>query len=159
MPGVEPAHVLIIGAGVVGTHALQMAVGMGARVTVIGYAWPGHTPSRPQETIVLGEQDVRNEAASAPRKLAWLARAIAGNLTFSSAKMRMVDAASVRRQIDRAGPFDAYVLNSVQFAGAFESLFDDRPSLFVALKSTPGVGVLLTIAYASSLLQVAIVVP
>jgi alanine dehydrogenase len=35
VPGVEPAHVLIIGAGVVGTHALQMAVGMGARVTVL----------------------------------------------------------------------------------------------------------------------------
>jgi alanine dehydrogenase len=35
VPGVAPAHVLIIGAGVVGTHALQMAVGMGARVTVL----------------------------------------------------------------------------------------------------------------------------
>jgi alanine dehydrogenase len=35
VPGVEPAHVLIIGAGVVGTHALQMAVGMGARVTIL----------------------------------------------------------------------------------------------------------------------------
>ncbi|HSI59282.1 MAG TPA: alanine dehydrogenase [Ideonella sp.] len=35
VPGVEPAHVVIIGAGVVGTHALQMAVGMGARVTVL----------------------------------------------------------------------------------------------------------------------------
>lgn len=35
VPGVEPAHVLIIGAGVVGTHALQVAVGMGARVTVL----------------------------------------------------------------------------------------------------------------------------
>jgi len=35
VPGVEPAHVLIIGAGVVGTHALQMAVGLGARVTVL----------------------------------------------------------------------------------------------------------------------------
>lgn len=35
VPGVEPAHVLIIGAGVVGTHALQMAVGLGARVTVV----------------------------------------------------------------------------------------------------------------------------
>ena len=104
----------------------------GARVTVIGYAWPGHKPSRPQETIVLGEQDVRTETASTPRKLAWLARALSGNLTFASAKMRMVDSASVRRQIDRAGPFDAYVLNSVQFAGAFERLFDDRPCLFVA---------------------------
>jgi len=35
VPGVAPAHVVIIGGGVVGTHALQMAVGMGARVTVL----------------------------------------------------------------------------------------------------------------------------
>ncbi|ALT79923.1 alanine dehydrogenase [Paucibacter sp. KCTC 42545] len=35
VPGVAPAHVVILGGGVVGTHALQMAVGMGARVTVL----------------------------------------------------------------------------------------------------------------------------
>ena len=35
VPGVPPAHVVIIGGGVVGTHALQMAVGLGARVTVL----------------------------------------------------------------------------------------------------------------------------
>ncbi|MEP6971266.1 MAG: alanine dehydrogenase [Betaproteobacteria bacterium] len=35
VPGVPAAHVVIIGAGVVGTHALQVAVGMGARVTVL----------------------------------------------------------------------------------------------------------------------------
>jgi alanine dehydrogenase len=35
VPGVPAAHVVILGAGVVGTHALQVAVGMGARVTVI----------------------------------------------------------------------------------------------------------------------------
>ena len=35
VPGVPAAHVVIIGAGVVGTHALQMAVGLGARVTVL----------------------------------------------------------------------------------------------------------------------------
>jgi alanine dehydrogenase len=34
VPGVPPAHVVILGAGVVGTNALQMAVGLGARVTV-----------------------------------------------------------------------------------------------------------------------------
>jgi alanine dehydrogenase len=33
--GVAPGHVAVIGAGVVGTHALQMAVGLGARVTVL----------------------------------------------------------------------------------------------------------------------------
>ena len=35
VPGVPAAHVVIIGAGVVGTHALQVAVGMGAWVTVL----------------------------------------------------------------------------------------------------------------------------
>ena len=33
--GVAPAQVLILGAGVVGTNAMQMAVGLGARVTVV----------------------------------------------------------------------------------------------------------------------------
>ncbi|WP_136413192.1 alanine dehydrogenase [Herbaspirillum sp. ST 5-3] len=35
VPGVEAGHVVIIGAGVVGANALQMAVGIGARVTVL----------------------------------------------------------------------------------------------------------------------------
>ncbi len=35
VPSVAPGHVVIIGAGVVGTNALQMAVGIGARVTVL----------------------------------------------------------------------------------------------------------------------------
>jgi alanine dehydrogenase len=35
VPGVAPAQVTILGAGVVGTHALQVAVGMGAQVHVI----------------------------------------------------------------------------------------------------------------------------
>ena len=35
VPGVESARVLIIGGGVVGSHALKMAVGLGANVTVV----------------------------------------------------------------------------------------------------------------------------
>ena len=35
VPGVPAAHVVILGAGVVGTNALQVAVGLGARVTVL----------------------------------------------------------------------------------------------------------------------------
>ncbi len=35
VPGVAPAHAVILGGGVVGSHALQMAVGLGARVTVL----------------------------------------------------------------------------------------------------------------------------
>lgn len=35
VPGVPPAHVVILGAGVVGSQALQAAVGLGARVTIL----------------------------------------------------------------------------------------------------------------------------
>ncbi|MDH5206357.1 MAG: alanine dehydrogenase [Hylemonella sp.] len=35
VPGVAPAHVVILGAGTVGAHAAQIAVGMGARVSVL----------------------------------------------------------------------------------------------------------------------------
>lgn len=35
VPGTEPAQVLVLGAGVVGRHAAQMAVGMGAKVTIM----------------------------------------------------------------------------------------------------------------------------
>jgi alanine dehydrogenase len=35
VPGVAPAEVVVIGGGVVGTHAIEIALGMGARVTVL----------------------------------------------------------------------------------------------------------------------------
>ena len=35
VPGVAPAQVTVVGGGVVGTHAIKMALGMGARVTVL----------------------------------------------------------------------------------------------------------------------------
>jgi alanine dehydrogenase len=35
VPGVKPANVLVLGGGVVGTHAARMAVGLGASVTVL----------------------------------------------------------------------------------------------------------------------------
>jgi alanine dehydrogenase len=35
VPGVSPAQVVVLGGGVVGTHAIEIALGMGARVTVL----------------------------------------------------------------------------------------------------------------------------
>ncbi|MGX5799692.1 glycosyltransferase [Bradyrhizobium sp. Arg314] len=104
----------------------------GVRVTVIGFIWPGKAPSDPQSTIVLGDVEVRTESASPLRKLAWLGKAVHSGLTFSSVKLRVVPDTQVRAAIERAGPFDGYVLNSVQFAGAFENVLADRPSIFVA---------------------------
>ena len=40
VPGVAPAEVLVIGGGVVGVHAARMAVGLGARVTLLDRSLP-----------------------------------------------------------------------------------------------------------------------
>jgi len=40
VPGVKPAKVLVLGGGVVGTHAARMAVGLGADVTILDRAIP-----------------------------------------------------------------------------------------------------------------------
>ncbi|TIQ38084.1 MAG: glycosyltransferase [Mesorhizobium sp.] len=104
----------------------------GVRVTVIGFTWPGRPAADPENTIVLGAIDVRTESASPWQKLAWVGKAMLTGLTFASVKLRVVADADVRAAIERAGPFDGYILNSVQFAGAFEGLFGDRPSIFVA---------------------------
>lgn len=40
VPGVAPAHVVVLGGGVVGGNAVRMAVGLGARVTVIDRSLP-----------------------------------------------------------------------------------------------------------------------
>ncbi|QKC85720.1 glycosyltransferase family 4 protein [Mesorhizobium sp. NZP2077] len=104
----------------------------GARVTVIGFTWPGKDAADPENTVVLGAIDVRTESASALQKLAWVGKAMFSGLTFASVKLRTVSDHDVQVALEQAGPFDGYVLNSVQFAGAFEKLFEDRPSIFVA---------------------------
>lgn len=104
----------------------------GARVTVLGYCWPGRKPAEPDATILLGEVDVRTDGASPLQKAAWLMRAVSAGKTFASVKLTDAPAAEVRAAMDRAGPFDAYVLNAAQFAGAYLDLFGDRPKLFVA---------------------------
>jgi alanine dehydrogenase len=40
VPGVPPAHVVVLGGGVVGTHAARIAAGMGARVTILDISLP-----------------------------------------------------------------------------------------------------------------------
>lgn len=105
---------------------------IGANVTVLGYSWPGKQAEDPDNTIVLGEIDVRTASASALQKAAWLMRAVASGMTFASAKLTDVSPAAVRALVDRRGPFDVYVLNGAQMAGAYRDVFRDQPCIFVA---------------------------
>lgn len=105
---------------------------IGHRVTVLGFTWPGKSASQPESTIVLGSLDVRTDSASGVQKLRWLGQAVAAGLTYSSAKLRIVTADAVRAAVRSVGSFDAYVLNAVPLAGAFEGLFCDKPQIFIA---------------------------
>jgi len=120
--GYEMANAVIL-------DALRRA---GVKVTVLGFTWPGKRPVDPENTIVLGELDVRTETASTVQKLKWLAAAVREGLTFSSGKLRAVPAEAVKAVLSGIGPFDGFVINAVQLAGAFEHLFHGKPSLFVA---------------------------
>ncbi|WP_375778959.1 alanine dehydrogenase [Bradyrhizobium sp. ma5] len=40
VPGVQPARIVVIGGGVVGTHAARMAIGLGAEVTIVDRSIP-----------------------------------------------------------------------------------------------------------------------
>jgi alanine dehydrogenase len=40
VPGVKPANVLVLGGGIVGTHAARMAAGLGAHVTIMDISLP-----------------------------------------------------------------------------------------------------------------------
>lgn len=104
----------------------------GVEVAVVGFVWPGRSAADPRETTVLGSLDVRTDGASLPTKLRWLGRAMATGLTFSSIKLREITPEALSATLAKLEPFDGYVLNSVQFAGAFEQCFRDKPSIFVA---------------------------
>ncbi|TMV05772.1 glycosyltransferase family 4 protein [Brucella haematophila] len=104
----------------------------GAHVTVIGFTWPGRKAAADADVVVLGEVEVRTEGASATQKIGWVIKSFLTGLTVSSAKLRVIPPMKLHEAIAACGDFDAYVLNGVALPGAFEAVFHDKPSLFVA---------------------------
>lgn len=117
----------------IANHSLVEALRRnGVRVTSIGFSWVGKTGESSHESIVLKEVDVRSETAGASDKAAWVVTALTNSLTISSAKLRVVTEADIRAALQRLEPFDGYVINGVTLAGAFQGLFQDKPSIYVA---------------------------
>ena len=104
----------------------------GVRVTSIGFSWVGRTKQSAGQSVILKEVDVRSETAGASDKASWVVTALTNSLTISSAKLRVVGEAEIRAALQRLEPFDGYVVNGVTLAGAFQGLFQDKPSLYVA---------------------------
>ncbi len=104
----------------------------GVRVSILGFVWPGKQALEPERTVVLDAVDVTTDGASTGQKLSWLATAMRKRLTFASAKLRSVTPATVEAALGKLGPIDGIILNSVQFAGAFEKLLTRWPYLYIA---------------------------
>jgi hypothetical protein len=104
----------------------------GARVSALGFVSPGVTPSTAGETALLGEIIVRNTEATPRQKLRWLATAVLGGTTLSSAKLRVVTEKTLLRALSGLEPYDGLILNGVWLAGAFETVFTAKPYIFIA---------------------------
>ncbi|WP_275788921.1 glycosyltransferase [Pararhizobium gei] len=105
---------------------------LGHRVSVVGYLQPGQKPAPDCEIHLLGELDVTNARAGLLTKLRWLARALSGRTTLSSAKMLKTGSREIEQLLARLAPFDGLILNSVQLPGAFIPVFEKYPSIYVA---------------------------
>lgn len=82
VPGVKPAHVTVIGGGVVGTHAAKMAVGLGADVTVLDRSLPR---MRELDDIFAGRIKTRYSTVEALEEECFAADAVIGAVLIPGA--------------------------------------------------------------------------
>jgi hypothetical protein len=104
----------------------------GCEVTLFGFLRDSESAQPPADTVVLNRMVIENAAATHGRKLRWLADSMRLDLPVISAKLATHGEDNLRAELERHGPFDAYVINSAPVAGAFPGLLRDKPSILVA---------------------------
>ena len=115
VPGVAPASVVVLGGGVVGTHAIEIALGMGARVTVLDRSadalkrlWTHYGPSL---------QTVFATADAIERHVATADLVIGGVLVAGAAAPKLV----TRSMIAAMQPGSVVVDVAIDQGGCFET--------------------------------------
>jgi alanine dehydrogenase len=115
VPGVVPAHVVVLGGGVVGTHAIEIALGMGARVTVLDRSvdalkrlWMHYGPAL---------QTVFSTAEAIERHVAAADLVIGGVLIAGAAAPKLV----TRAMLSRMQPGSVVVDVAIDQGGCFET--------------------------------------
>jgi alanine dehydrogenase len=114
VPGVAPARVVVIGGGVVGTHAAKIAAGMGADVTVLDRSIPrlrylDDVFGRDFKTLFANEGNIAEQAAEADMVIgAVLIPGAAAPKLISRAQLKTMKrgAALVDVAIDQGGCFE-----------------------------------------------------
>lgn len=115
VPGVAPAHVVVLGGGVVGTNALQVAVGMGARVTVLDR----NVDRLRQLDLVFGNRiaTVHSTVASVEEAVLSADLVIGGVLIPGAAAPKLV----TRQLVSRMRPGAVVVDVAIDQGGCFET--------------------------------------
>ncbi|MBC58272.1 MAG: alanine dehydrogenase [Confluentimicrobium sp.] len=115
VPGVGPARVLVIGGGVVGTHAARVAAGMGADVTVLDRSLPR---LRYLDDVFGGLFGTRYSSAGAMAELLAEADLVVGAVLIpGAAAPRLVS----RAQLSTMKPGAAIVDVAIDQGGCFET--------------------------------------
>lgn len=104
---------------------------LGHDVTIIGFAQPGQDVADLPGMMVVRRIMVENAHAASAQKLNWAMRAVKTGLPIGSAKLLECPWNEFEATLDRAGPFDALILNSFQLPGAYPKLME-RPYIYVA---------------------------
>ena len=115
VPGVAPAQVVVLGGGVVGTHAIEIALGMGARVTVLDRSvdalkrlWSHYGPAL---------QTVFSTADAIERHVASADLVIGGVLVAGAAAPKLV----TRAMLSSMQPGSVVVDVAIDQGGCFET--------------------------------------
>jgi alanine dehydrogenase len=115
VPGVEPARVLVIGGGVVGTNAARMAMGLGADVTIVDRSI---TRLKELDTLFEGRMKTLFSTSDAIERLALEADLVIGAVLIpGAAAPKLVSADLVRRM----KPGSVLVDVAIDQGGCFET--------------------------------------
>jgi len=115
VPGVQPARVVVVGGGVVGTHAARMAVGLGAEVTVIDRSLPR---LRQLDELFQGRVRTRFSSAANVEEEVLVADVVVGAVLIPGASApKVVTRAMLKRMLPRSVLVDV----SIDQGGCFET--------------------------------------
>lgn len=115
VPGVPPAHVAVIGGGVVGTHAARMAVGLGADVTILDRSLPR---LRQLDELFQGRARTRYSSVSTLEEEVLAADVVIGAVLIPGASAPKVVS---RAMLSRMKPRSVLVDVAIDQGGCFET--------------------------------------
>ena len=100
VPGVQPARVVVVGGGVVGTHAARMAVGLGAEVTILDRSLPR---LRQLDELFQGRVRTRFSSAANIEEEVLVADVVVGAVLIPGASApKVVTRAMLKRMLPRS---------------------------------------------------------